>query len=233
MYSLKDKVTTSTCDEQGKLKLFAALQMMQDCSELWFNSEPTWKEYYGQHGMTQVLAFRQVEVVRMPVFGEDITVETIVFEVTPRFGYRNTMIYDAEHKPCVNSWSMGAFVNRHTGQLSPASDEACKSLTIEPKLPMNYLPRKITIPKVKSEVMADFDVWQDYIDYNSHVNNAQYIRMAEHCIPVDFHTKGLRVEFKHPARLGDLLTPYVYRLDEAYVVVLKIGDAVSTIVEFT
>ena len=34
MYSLNYKVTTSTCDSEGKLKLFSALQMMQDCSEI-------------------------------------------------------------------------------------------------------------------------------------------------------------------------------------------------------
>ena len=39
MYSLKYKVTTSTCDSEGKLKLYSALQMMQDCSEMWIDSE--------------------------------------------------------------------------------------------------------------------------------------------------------------------------------------------------
>ena len=34
MYSLKYKVTTSTCDSEGRLKLYSALQMMQDCSEM-------------------------------------------------------------------------------------------------------------------------------------------------------------------------------------------------------
>ena len=37
MYSLNYKVTTSTCDSEGKLKLFSALQMMQDCSEMWID----------------------------------------------------------------------------------------------------------------------------------------------------------------------------------------------------
>ena len=40
MYSLTYKVTTSTCDSEGKLKLYSALQMMQDCSEMWIDSEP-------------------------------------------------------------------------------------------------------------------------------------------------------------------------------------------------
>ena len=46
MYSLNYKVTTSTCDSEGRLKLYSALQMMQDCSEMWIDSEPGVKQYF-------------------------------------------------------------------------------------------------------------------------------------------------------------------------------------------
>jgi len=66
MYSLKYKVTTSTCDSEGKLKLYSALQMMQDCSEMWIDSEPEVKDYFLQQNMAQLLATRQVEIIRVP-----------------------------------------------------------------------------------------------------------------------------------------------------------------------
>ena len=59
MYSLNYKVTTSTCDSEGKLKLFSALQMMQDCSEMWIDSEPQVKEYFARENMAQLLASRK------------------------------------------------------------------------------------------------------------------------------------------------------------------------------
>ena len=55
MYSLNYKVTTSTCDGEGRLKLYSALQMMQDCSEMWIDSEPQVKQYFTQN-MAQLLA---------------------------------------------------------------------------------------------------------------------------------------------------------------------------------
>ena len=55
MYSLNYKVTTSTCDGEGRLKLYSALQMMQDCSETWIDSEPGVKQYFTQN-MAQLLA---------------------------------------------------------------------------------------------------------------------------------------------------------------------------------
>ena len=79
MYSLKYKVTTSTCDSEGRLKLYSALQMMQDCSEMWIDSEPEVKDYFLQQNMAQLLATRQVEIVRVPEFKEELTVTTSVY----------------------------------------------------------------------------------------------------------------------------------------------------------
>ena len=90
MYSLKYKVTTSTCDSEGKLKLFSALQMMQDCSEMWLDSEPQVKEYFARENMAQLLASRQVEIIRVPEFKEELTVTTSVYGMKPMFGFRNT-----------------------------------------------------------------------------------------------------------------------------------------------
>ena len=56
MYSLNYKVTTSTCDSEGRLKLYSALQMMQDCSEMWIDSEPDVKQYFKEQNMAQLLA---------------------------------------------------------------------------------------------------------------------------------------------------------------------------------
>ncbi|MCR5038534.1 MAG: hypothetical protein K6A94_04250, partial [Bacteroidales bacterium] len=100
MYSLQNKVTTSFCDSEGRLKLYSALQMMQDCSEMWIDSEPAVKHYFTEQNMAQLLASRQVEIIRVPSFKEELTVTTSVYGMKPMFGFRNTFIYDADGKPC-------------------------------------------------------------------------------------------------------------------------------------
>ena len=92
MYSLKYKVTTSTCDSEGKLKLYSALQMMQDCSEMWIDSEPEVKDYFLQQNMAQLLATRQVEIIRVPDYKEELTVTTSVYGMKPMFGFRNSEV---------------------------------------------------------------------------------------------------------------------------------------------
>lgn len=233
MYSLKYKVTTSACDSEGRLKLYSALQMMQDCSEMWIDSEPGVKRYFTEQNMTQLLATRQVEVIRVPQYKEELTVTSSVYGMKPMFGFRNTFIYDAEGNPCYKTWSMGAFVDKSNGKLKRVDDAAIASMTLEPQLEMNYRDRRIILPKTEGETMAPVRVLRADIDYNRHVNNANYVRMAMELLPEDFVVSGLRVEYRVAAKLGDVLVPTVYGNDGAFIVSLSAGGDVCAITEFS
>ena len=257
MYSLTYKVTTSTCDSEGKLKLYSALQMMQDCSEMWIDSEPEVKNYFFQQNMAQLLATRQVEVIRVPDYKEELTVTTSVYGMKPMFGFRNTFIYDAQGNPCYKTWSMGAFVDKVAGKLKRVDDATIQSMKLEPQLEMNYKDRRIILPKGRSseshpslledgqvateldkvktdgEVLEPIKVLRADIDYNKHLNNANYVRMAMELLPEDFVVSGLRVEYRVAAKLGDSLTPTIYKTADGIIVSLSIGSEVSAIIEFT
>ena len=233
MYNLKYKVTTSTCDSEGRLKLYSALQMMQDCSEMWIDSEPGVKQYFAEQNMAQLLATRQVEIVRTPEYKEELTVTSTVYGMKPMFGFRNTFIYDAEGRPCYKTWSMGAFVDRQTGKLKRVNDATIASMTLEPQLEMNYKDRRIILPKIGGQPLEPVKVLRADIDYNRHMNNANYVRVAMELLPEDFTVRGLRVEYRVAAKLGDVLLPTVFQTEGGIIVSLSIGDDVSAIVEFT
>ena len=232
MYSLKYKVTTSTCDSEGRLKLYSALQMMQDCSEMWIDSEPEVKDYFLQQNMAQLLATRQVEIVRVPDYKEELTVTTSVYGMKPMFGFRNTFIYDAQGNPCYKTWSMGAFVDKVAGKLKRVDDATIQSMKLEPQLNMNYKDRRIILPKTEGEVLRPIKVLRADIDYNKHLNNANYVRMAMELLPEDFVVSGLRVEYRVAAKLGDCLTPTIYKIADGIIISLSIGSEVSAIIEF-
>ena len=234
MYSLTYRVTTSTCDSNGRLKLYSALQMMQDCSEMWIDSEPAVRDYFQEQNMTQLLASRQVQVVRVPSFKETLTVTTSVYEVKSMFGFRNTFIYDAQGRPCYKTWSMGAFVDKTTGHLKRADEQLMSTLTLEPRREMVYGVRRSILGQGDGEAMPAVMVMRADIDYNRHMNNANYVRVAMELLPADFLVTGLRVEYRAAARCGDVLVPTVYRPEpDVVVVALAIGETVAAIVEFT
>lgn len=233
MYSLNYKVTTSTCDSNGKLKVFSALQMMQDCSEMWIESEPTVKKYFNEQNMAQLLATRQVEIVRLPDFREDLTVTTSVYEVKPMFGFRNTFIRDAQGNPCFKTWSMGAFVDLATGKLKRIDDATIASIEIDDKQEMNYRDRRIILPHGGGIALDPVPVMRADIDYNKHMNNAHYVRIAMELLPEGFEVKGMRMEYRVPAKLGDLLTPTIFNQGDTITVSLAIGTETSAIIEFS
>jgi len=233
MYSLKYKVTTSTCDSEGRLKLYSALQMMQDCSEMWIDSEPGVKKYFAEQNMAQLLATRQVEIVRVPQYKEELTVTSTVYGMKPMFGFRNTFIYDAEGKPCYKTWSMGAFVDKSTGKLKRVDDATIASMALEAQLEMNYKDRRIILPKDGGVTLDPVKVLRADIDYNRHMNNANYVRVAMELLPEDFKVNGLRVEYRVAAKLGDILTPTTYRTEGGIIVSLSVGSDVCAIIEFT
>ena len=71
------------------------------------------------------------------------------------------------------------------------------------------------------------------IDYNKHLNNANYVRMAMELLPEDFEVKGLRVEYRVPTKLCDLLIPTLFQIEGGIIVSFSIDSEVSAIIEFT
>ena len=98
---------------------------------------------------------------------------------------------------------------------------------------MTYGSRKIALPESPLTQLAPIQVRRDDIDYNNHVNNAQYIRMALECLPEDFQVGSLRVDYRKPVMPGSSITPSIaYGTNTAYVV-LAVEETVCCVVEFT
>lgn len=89
------------------------------------------------------------------------------------------------------------------------------------------------MPKENGETLDPIKVLRADIDYNKHLNNANYIRMAMELLPEDFVVKGLRVEYRVAAKLGDMLIPTIYDIEGGKIVTLSVGNEVSAIIEFT
>ena len=205
---------------------------MQDCSEMWIDSQPEVRVFFERENMAQLLASRQVEIVRVPAYKEKLTVTTSVYDMKPMFGFRNTFIYDERGNPCYRTWSMGAFVDKSTGKLKRVDDSVAATLKIEPQLPMNYKDRRIAVPADGGTVCTPVRVMRADIDYNRHVNNANYIRMAMELIPEGAEIKGLRVEYRVAAKLGNILSPTLHVIGNGYIVTLAVGKEICAIVEF-
>lgn len=233
MFNITQTVTPSKTDCYGRMKLFSALQLLQDCSEMWKSSEPAYRDFLLNNGAAQLLSFRQVDIIRVPELGEELTCSTSIYGIQGAFGYRNTAIYDAAGKPCYLCWCIGAFVNTSSGRLIRIPQEVIEQMTLEPQLNMEYRSRKIVLPDVEEQFLPKIAVQRNDIDYNRHVNNAHYIRMALELLPEDFVPASLRVDYKRPILPGTVITPTLMLQDNTAYVRLRVGDTICCDIEFT
>ena len=98
---------------------------------------------------------------------------------------------------------------------------------------MEYAPRKIAVPK-DCDPGEVFVVQQYQLDTNHHVNNCQYVRMAQQYLPKNFRIGQMRAEYRQQAKLHDTICPMVKCEDGKILVSLNDEkQAPYAVVEFT
>jgi acyl-ACP thioesterase len=224
MYRINQRVGASHTNAEGELKLVSAMDMIQDCSQLWLESEPELERYFRERRIVQVLVFRQADMRQTPLYGEGLTVETRIYDCKSFLGCRNTVIYNEKDEPCVTSWSIGAFVNLETGRPEKLPPDITAGLRLDPKIDMEYLSKKIGVPEEPGEKFTPFRAGRNDIDFNRHMNNARYIQIAMELLPPDFTVSRFRIEYKKPAKYGDPLYPERTIREGAVFLSLKDGE---------
>lgn len=195
-------------DEYGRLTLTSILNYFQDCST--FHSEAVgmgMKKLRKQH-RGWVLSSWQIDVDRYPEHGEELVVETWPYDFKGFLGMRNFLLSTCQGEILCRANTLWSFVDADTGVPVKLNAENISAYELEPRLEMEYTPRKIKLP-AEGEGKENFPVQKHHLDTNHHVNNSQYIQMAMEYLPEDFEIRRMRAEYKMQARLGDRIYPWV------------------------
>lgn len=211
MYIMKDRVGASRTDTNGIMKLTGAMDIIQDCSLFWIESEPSFRDFLVSNNLGMFIASRQVDILRFPVYGEKITIETRVFACRSFLGYRNTVLYGEDGLPCLLTWGLGAIVNLSTGRMARMPQSEIDKATIDDKVDMEYLDKRITLPDIPRQRMDAIAVKRSDMDLYHHMNNVKYVDIALDFLPENLMINRLRIEYKKPAKLGDLLYPQIIK----------------------
>lgn len=234
MYSTPRIVTSSDCDQNGYQTPTSIVTMMQDCSGLWLESEPTIDEYIRKQKLALIITSRQLDILRFPVYRERLNVVTSVYQFKGPLGYRNTCIYDEKGEAVAKCWCTGPYFDLSAGKIVKLPKEVSDTMVIDPKVEMDYLPRKIALPNTELQQLDPVPVVPSDIDYYRHVNNAQYVRIACNELPQDFSWNRLRVEYKSQAKLGmDICPALVHEDVKIFMTLSSEADEPFSIMEFS
>lgn len=232
MYSYQSRIRYSELDETGHLKIETLLDYFQDCSTFHSEDLGLGVEYLRKRHMVWVMSSWQIVVSRYPRLGERVTVGTAPYDFRGFMGSRNFLMSDeaGERLACANTiWSL---IDTESARPVKPTAEMLEGYVIEPRLEMEYAPRKIAVPG-ESGAGEPIVVRKHHLDMNHHVNNGQYIRIAMDALQEEGRIRQLRAEYRKQVYLGDVLIPYVASSGDGRQTVVLRGedDAVCCIVE--
>lgn len=219
-YSFESRIRYSEVGEDGKLTLFGLLNYFQDCTIFHSESIGLGVDHLEQAKKIWVLQSWQIDIARYPRMGEHVRVFTWPYAFKGFFGDRNFVMADEDGEHVAWANSVWVFMDPATGRPSRVSEEELAGYELAEKLDMDYQDRRVRMPEGGS-VKEPITIRREYLDTNHHMNNGQYVRLGQLCLPADFSVKRLRAEYKAQAKLGDICIPEIVEKDNAVYVSLK------------
>ena len=206
MYTFNSRVRYSEVDSNARLTLDGIINYMQDCTNFQSEDLGVGLEFHKEKKLAWILNSWQIVIDEYPKMGENITIGTQSFGYEKMFGHRNFLITKEDGTRVAIANSLWVLMDLKKNRPMIVTPEIGDVYGKHKPLEMEYAPRKIKMPEnvVKGR---EFVVQESQLDTNHHVNNCQYICMAEDFLPEKFKVYQMRAEYKMQAKLGDMICP--------------------------
>ena len=219
MFSFTSHIRFSETDPNRTLTLSSLIDYFQDCSTFQSESLGIGFDYLTSIHRVWLLSSWQVVLFRMPKFGEFVRIGTWATSFSTLTGDRNFILQDEQGETLAVANSIWVYADTQTGRPAKIVPEQVAPYEIGEPYPMEIAPRKIPLPD-KYEEQTPFIVTGSHLDYNRHVNNGQYIRMAESYLPAGFPVGEFRADYRKSAVLNDTIHPLVTLTEDTCTIVL-------------
>ncbi|MDD5935035.1 MAG: thioesterase [Clostridiales bacterium] len=219
MYSFDSRVRYSETDYRKMMTPASIINYFQDCSTFHSEDVGVGISYWNKIHRAWIMCSWQLEINRFPSVNEKITVGTWAYEFKSMYGYRNFILLDEQKNVAAVANSIWVLMDTEQHHPARIQDSDTFAYVLEPPYPMEYCDRKLHIPK--SLISASpFVVTTSLLDMFHHVNNSQYIRLAQDYVPAEFQIKQVRADYRKSALLGDTIYPLLHIEDSQITVVL-------------
>lgn len=206
MYSFNSRIRYSEVNSKKQLDLGSIIDYFQDCSTFQSEDLNIGIDFLDQQERAWIMNAWQIVIDRLPCLCETVTISTWPYDFKTMYGYRNFIMKDASDTLCIRANSIWVYMDTKSHRPVKVTPEIAARYPYEEKLDMEYAPRKIKLPEHFIEE-KEFPVLSSHIDTYNHVNNGQYIKMAENYLKESFQIRQLRAEYRNSAVLGDIIYP--------------------------
>lgn len=173
-------------------------------------------DFYKKERKAWVLNSWQIEIKRQLSEDEEITIGTWPYDFVGAYGHRNFRVIDSQGEDVILANTLWVFTDLSTGRPVKLTEEVLSLYSLEEKLDMEYMDRKVKIAEgVEGQEQIPVQICKGFIDTNGHVNNSKYIGCAAEYVPDEYKVERIRAEYKRAAVLGDTFYPVVYMQAES------------------
>ncbi len=219
MYTFNSTVRYTELNHfKGCMDPSGIINYFQDCSTFQSEEMGVGLQYLNEHKKVWLLNSWQLQLLQPIHLGERISVCTWPYDFKGFYGYRNFIMKSEKDVVLAAANSIWVYIDTATGRPTRIPED-CLGYTIEPPYPMEPATRKISIPK-DFLAQSPITVMKSNIDSYNHVNNGQYIKMAEEFLPSEYKILSMRTEYRMQAVLGDTILPLVTKEKDHYTIVL-------------
>lgn len=232
MYSFNSKIRYSELNSELEFPVASLINYFQDCSTFQSEAVGLGFDHLTKENKVWMIVSWQIHINRMPRFAEDVDIITWPHKRDKLYAQRNFIMKSTSGEVLAYSNSTWVLIDTNTLKPLKIEDSDIVAYGEEEPYDMEYMPRKISIPK-EMATYETFTVNKSNLDNNNHVNNGQYILMAEQYLPKNFDFSIVRADYRKSALLGDTIKPCVSIEDNACTVcLLDEDDKPFTIVQF-
>ena len=212
-YQMKMKIPFDMADMNGHIKLPDVILLSLQVSgmqsiELGVSDKAILEDY----NLVWIITEYDIEVVRLPRFAEEITIETEALSYNRLFCYRRFTIYDEAGQELIHMMATFVLMDR----------DSRKVHAVEPEIVAPYQSdfdkKLIRGPKYESleePFSKDYHVRFYDLDMNGHVNNSKYLDWIFEVMGADFLTqyipKKINLKYVKEVRPGGVITSSVER----------------------
>lgn len=221
-----DKVKTGIKDigKESKIKNKSLLEILENIGS--YHSD---KVGYGaldieRTKLTWILLEWKLKVIKRPMYGQVLTVNTWGRNMEKFFTYRDYELFDDNNNLCVIATSKWGLVNIETGKLARMTEDVINKYKPEEKEVFpNENIEKIDIPKSFDNELT-YKVTRRDIDLNSHMHNLYYLDLAYEVLPEEEFNKrpfdNIRITYKKEIKLGDTIKCKYKKQDNKNIIVI-------------
>ena len=213
-YQMKMKIPFDMSDMNGHIKLPDVILLSLQVSgmqsiELGISD----KDMFERYNLVWIITDYDIDVVRLPRFAEEITIETEALSYNRLFCYRRFTIYDEEGQEIIHMVATFVLMDRESRKVHPVESEIVAPYQSE------FSKKLVRGPKytdLKEAVSKYYHVRFYDLDMNGHVNNSKYLDWIFEVMGADFlmhHIpKKINLKYVKEVRPGGMINSS-YNLD--------------------